>query len=78
MKHDFAEQRLSYQLIKILNENGSMRWIEECVVSTSHSFSGFSYYLKNVTIDRYVINCNVINCVSCERIANQQAHTNCN
>ena len=41
-------------------------------------FSGVSSYLKNVIIDQYIINCNVINCVSCERVANHQAHVNCN
>ena len=34
--------------------------------------------LKNVIIDRYIMSCNVINCVSCERVANHQAHVNCN
>ena len=34
--------------------------------------------LKNIIIDRYIMNCNVINCVSCERVANHQAHVNCN
>ena len=34
--------------------------------------------LKNVIIDRYIMNCNVTNCVSCERVANHQAHVNCN
>ena len=35
IKHDFAEQLLSYQLTTMLNENGSTRF--------SHYFSGFSY-----------------------------------
>ena len=30
------------------------------------------------TNDRYIMNCNVINCVSCKRVANHQAHVNCN
>ena len=79
IKHDFAEQLLSYQLTTMLNENSSTRFSSKVC---THSFSGFSYYLKNVIIDRYtcIINCNVINCVSCERVANQQAsmYINCN
>ena len=75
IKHEFAKQLLSYQLTAMLNDNGRTRL--SSMVFT-HSFSGFSYYLKNVIIDRYVINCNIISCVSCERVANQQAHINCN
>ena len=75
IKHDFAEQLISYQLTTMLNENGSTRFSSKVF---THSFSGFSYYLKNVIIDRYIMNCNVINCVSCERVANHQAHVNCN
>ena len=75
IKHDFAEQLISYQLTTMLNENGSTRFSSKVF---THSFSGFSYYLKNVIIDRYIMNCNVINCISCERVANHQAHVNCN
>ena len=75
IKHDFAEQLLCYQLTKRINESSSMRLSSKVFI---HYFSGFGYYLKNVIIDRYIINCNVINCVSCERVANQQAHMNCN
>ena len=75
IKHDFAEQLISYQLTTMLNENGSRKVSSKVF---THSFSGFGYYLKNIIIDRYIINCNVINCVSCERVANHQAHINCN
>ena len=75
IKHDFAKQLLSYQQTTMLNEDGSTRFSSKVFTD---SFSGFSYYIKNVIIDRYIINCNVINCVSCERVANQQAHINCN
>ena len=75
IKHDIAEQLLRYQLTIMLNENGSTRLSSNVL---THSFSSFSYYPKNVIIDRYnIINCNVINCVLCERVANQQAHINC-
>ena len=64
--------RNNYQLTTMLNENSSTRFSSR---QFTHSVSGFSYYLKNVIIDRYIINCNVINCVSYERVANQPAHT---
>ena len=63
IKHDFAEQILSYQLTAMLNENGIMRLSSKVF---THYFSGFNYYLKNVIIDRHIINCNVINCLMCE------------
>ena len=75
IKHNFVELLISYQLTTMLNENGSTRFLSKVF---THSFSGFSYYLKNVIIDRYIINCNVINCVSCKRVANHQAHIHCN
>ena len=75
IKHDFAEQLISYQLTTMLNENGSMRLSSKVF---THFFSGFSYCLKKVIIDRYIMNWNVINFVSCGRVANHQAHVNCN
>ena len=53
IKHDFAEQLISYQLTTMLNENGSTRFSSKVF---THSFGGFSYYLKNVIIDRYNYN----------------------
>ena len=43
IKHALVEQLLSYQLTKMLNENGSMRLSSSKVFT--QSFSGFSYYL---------------------------------
>ena len=43
IKHDFAEQLLSYQLTTLFNENGSTRFSSKVF---THSFSGFSYYLN--------------------------------
>ena len=74
-KHDFAEQLLSYQLTTMLNENGCTRFSSKVF---TYSFIGFSYYLKHVIIEQYIKHCNVINCVACERVANQQAHIYCN
>ena len=52
---------------KILNENGSNRISSKVF---THSFSGFSNYIKNAIIDTYIMHCNVINCVSCSKFAN--------
>ena len=51
-KQDFAEQLISYQLTTTLNENGSTRFSSKVF---THSFNGFSDYLKTVIIDRYII-----------------------
>ena len=51
IKHNFVEQSLSYQLTKMLNENVIMMLLSKVF---AHSFSGSSYYLKNVIIDRYI------------------------
>ena len=67
IKHDFADQWLCYQLSKILNENGSNGMSSKVF---THSFSGFSNYIKNAFIDTYIMHCNVINCVSCSKFAN--------
>ena len=75
LKHDFAEQLLSYQLTTMLNENSSTRFSSKVFTL---SFRGFSYYLKMLLLIDIIINCKVINCVSCERVANQQARINCN
>ena len=67
IKHDFAEQLLCYQLPKILYEKGTMRISSKVF---THSLSGFSNYIKNVSIDTYIMHCKVINCVSCSKFAN--------
>ena len=41
IKHDFAEQLLSYQLTTMLNENGSTRFSSKVF---THSFCGFSHF----------------------------------
>ena len=66
IKNDFAKQLLCYYLPKTLNENGSMRISSKVF---THSFSGFSNYIKNAIIDTYIMHYNVINCVSCSKFA---------
>ena len=43
IKHDFAEHLPSYQLTTMLNEDDSKKFSSKVF---THSFSGFSYYLK--------------------------------
>ena len=63
IKHKFAEHLLEYQLVKKLNEEGSIRYTSKIF---THSFMGFKLYLKNTTVDTYSNNCTMVNCRSCE------------
>ena len=62
IKHKFAEQLPDYQLVKLLNKNGSFR-ISSNVFT--HSKKRFSSYVKNIVIETYEVQCNIVNCVSC-------------
>ena len=68
--HEFAEQLLKYQLIKLLNN-------EKCSILITgkvhtHSFCGFKMFIKNTVIDSYLDNCNVPFCESCLLVARRQ------
>ena len=62
IKHKFAEQLPDYQLVKLLNKNGSFRISSKVF---THSKKGFSSYVKNIIIETYEVQCNIVNCVSC-------------
>ena len=62
LKHKFAEQLLDYQLVKLLNINGSFTI---SLKGFTHSKKGFSSYIKNIVIETYEAQCNIVNCVSC-------------
>ena len=62
IKHKFAEQLLDYQLVKLLNKNGSFRISSKVF---THSKKGFSSCVKNIVIETYEVQCNIVNCVSC-------------
>ena len=66
IKHAFAEQRLDYELIKILNANGS-----EAVILKAQSL--FSYDFKTFVnfgiIDMYADGCYDASCEACHIIA---------
>ena len=51
IKHKFAE-----------NKNGSFRISSKVF---THSKKGFSSYVKNIIIETYEVQCNIVNCVSC-------------
>ena len=62
--HKFAEQMPDYQLVKLLNENGSFR-ISSKVSTNSKKVFTSSSYVKNIIIETYEVQCNIVNCVSC-------------
>ena len=62
IKHKFAEQLPDYQLVKLLNKTGSFRISSKVF---THSKKGFSSYVKNIIIETYEVQCNIVNCVSC-------------
>ena len=62
IKHKFAEQLPDYQLVKLLNKNGSFRISSKVF---THSKKGFSSNVKNIIIETYEVECNIVNCVSC-------------
>ena len=62
IKYTFAGQLPDNQLIKLLNKNGSFRISSKIF---THSKKGFSSYVKNIIIETYEVQCNIVNCVSC-------------
>ena len=62
IKHKFAEKLPDYQLVKLLNKNGSFRIPSKVF---THSKKGFSSYVKNIIIETYEVERNIVNCVSC-------------
>ena len=65
--HEFAEQLIQYQLIKLINK-------EKCsIVITAkvhtHSFYGFKVFIKINVINSYIDNCEIPFCESCQRAA---------
>ena len=60
--HEFAEQLPGYQLVKLLNEDGSFRIPSKVL---TYSRKGFNSYVKNIFIKTYEVQCNIVNCVSC-------------
>ena len=63
MKHDFAEQRLDYQLIKHLNTNESTSFTQ------SLFFYGFKTFVKYYILNNYVDRCYDVHCLTCHMIA---------
>ena len=54
IKHKLAEQLPDYQLVKLLNKNGSFRISSKVF---THSKKGFNFYVKNIIIGTYVVQC---------------------
>ena len=67
IKHKFAEQLVEYQLIKLLNKNGSFVYTSRV---QTHSFLSFKQFLKSQLINKYSDQCMQQNCESCRILAN--------
>ena len=66
VKHDFAEQRLDYQLIKLLNTNESTAIT---LKAQSLFFYGFKTFVKYSILNNYVNRCYDVHCLTCHIIA---------
>ena len=66
IKHSFAEKRLDYQLIKILNVHGSILYARK----VQHLFFyAFKTFVKYENFNKYVDRCYEANCVTCHIVA---------
>ena len=66
VKHDFAEQRLDYQLIKLLNTNESTTFTLKAQSLFSY---GFKIFVKYDILNNYVDCCYDVHCLTCYMIA---------
>ena len=63
IKHKFAEQLPDYQLVKLLNKNGSFRISSKVF---THSKKKFVPMLRILSLKHKIeVQCNLVNCVSC-------------
>ena len=73
IKHAFAEQRLDYQLIRMLNAYGPMTFT---LKAQSLFFYGFKTFVKVQLINGYADGCHDTNvytsCITCHIIAHRQ------
>ena len=68
IKHAFAEQRLDYQLIRMLNAYGSMTFT---LKAESLFFYGFKTFVKVQLINGYADGCQDTSCITCHIIAHR-------
>ena len=69
IKHEFAEQLLQFQIVKLLNKEQSSLITSKV---HSHSFHGFKIYLKNSFINSYSDHCIIVNCNACAELVRRQ------
>ena len=62
IKHKFTEQLQDYQLLKLLSKTESFRISSK---GLTLSRKGLSSYVKNIFIETYEVQSNIVNCVSC-------------
>ena len=68
INHAYAESRLVFQLVKMYNNvqtNEELIWIK--LEEKSHSFSGFSKYVKQKFVNKYSYACENVPCRTCDR-----------
>ena len=66
LKHDFAEQILDYQLIKLLNTNESTAFTLKAQSLFFNAFkTSVNYYILNNYVDRFYD----VHCLTCHMIA---------
>ena len=66
VKHNFAEQRLDYELTKLLNTNKSAAFT---IKAQSLFFYGFITFVKYYILNNYVDRCYDVHCLTCHMIA---------
>ena len=63
INHEYAAHLLEYQMIKVLNEDGSTVYTLKV---HSHSFEGFKHFIKYNMINSYSNQCRNRYCESCK------------
>lgn len=67
-RHAFADSRVLYQLIKLINElNTDKPTILYKIDNRTHSFAGFSFNVKQLFLQDYSYECNLLICYTCGR-----------
>ena len=66
LKRIFSENRLSFRIIKLINNN----IFPSCIIEKiqSHSMSGFSNYFKKYIVNNYDATCHITNCFICQNL----------
>ena len=69
ISHEFAEDMLEYQMIKVLNNPEASAFIAKV---HTHSYFGFKLYVKNTIINQYLDHCTLQYCNTCDLLAQRR------